>query len=123
MIRNILLVLIGGGIGSVLRYLASLMTSKFFPTTFPLATFVVNIVGCLLIGVVTGLYLKNNMTSPETRLLLVTGFCGGFTTFSTFAQENINLIQADNMMYAIVYTGLSVILGLTCVWLGLFLTR
>ncbi|NBV13935.1 MAG: fluoride efflux transporter CrcB [Sphingobacteriia bacterium] len=123
MTKNILMVLIGGGTGSVLRYLASLLTSKFFPTTFPLATFLVNIIGCLIIGVVTGLYLKNNISNPDTKLLMVTGFCGGFTTFSTFAQENVSLLQANNITIAIIYTGLSVILGLTFVWLGLFITK
>lgn len=123
MTKNILIVLIGGGTGSVLRYLASLLTSKFFPTTFPLATFLINIIGCFVIGIVTGLYLKNNMTNPDTRLLLVTGFCGGFTTFSTFAQENINLMQTNNLTLAIIYTGLSVVLGLAFVWLGLFITK
>lgn len=123
MTKNILIVLIGGGTGSVLRYLAFLLTSKLFPTTFPLATFLVNIIGCFIIGIVTGFYLKNNMANPDTRLLLVTGFCGGFTTFSAFAQENINLIQTNNMTLAIIYTGFSIILGLVFVWLGLLITK
>jgi CrcB protein len=100
-----------------------LLTSKFFPTTFPLATFLVNIIGCLIIGVVMGLYLKNNISNLDTKLLMVTGFCGGFTTFSTFAQENVSLLQANNITIAIIYTGISVILGLTFVWLGLFITK
>jgi len=123
MTKNILIVLIGGGTGSVLRYLASVLTNKYFPTSFPVGTFVVNIIGCFIIGALTGLYLKNNLTNPDTKLLLVTGFCGGFTTFSTFAQENINLMQTNNMTLAIIYTGLSVLLGLTFVWLGLFITK
>ncbi len=123
MTKNILIVLIGGGTGSVLRYLASVLTNKYFPTSFPVGTFVVNIIGCFIIGALTGLYLKNNLTNPDTKLLLVTGFCGGFTTLSTFAQENINLMQTNNMTLAIIYTGLSVLLGLTFVWLGLFITK
>ena len=123
MIKYILIVFIGGGTGSVLRYLTSVLTNKYFTSGFPLATFLVNIIGCLIIGIVTGLYLKNSMTNPDTKLLLVTGFCGGFTTFSAFAQENINLLQTNQISMAVIYTTLSVITGLAFVWLGLFLTR
>jgi len=123
MIKNILIVFIGGGAGSVFRYLTSIMTHKYFTGIFPLATFIVNVTGCLIIGIVTGLYLKNNMTNPDIRLLLVAGFCGGFTTFSAFAQENINLIQMDQLPTAILYTVSSVIAGLGFVWLGLAITK
>ena len=123
MIKNILIVFIGGGAGSVFRYMASLMTHKYFTGIFPLATFLVNITGCLIIGIITGLYVKNNMTNPDIRLLLVAGFCGGFTTFSAFAQENINLIQMDQLPTAILYTTLSVIAGLGFVGLGMAITK
>src|SRR6187455_1929124 len=117
MIKYILIVFIGGGTGSVLRYLTSVLTNKYFTSGFPLATFLVNIIGCLIIGFVTGLYLKNSMTNPDTKLLLVAGFCGGFTTFSAFAQENINLLQTNQISMAVIYTTLSVITGLAFVWL------
>ena len=123
MIKNILLVAIGGGTGSVLRYLTSVLTSKYFTSTFPLGTFVVNIVGCLIIGILTGLFYKSSMTSPDLKILFITGFCGGFTTFSAFAQENINLMQSNNLVTAIIYTTLSVVVGLTFVWIGLLMTK
>jgi CrcB protein len=123
MIKNILIVFIGGGTGSVFRYISSLITHKYFTGIFPLATFLVNITGCLIIGLVTGLYLKNSMSNPDVRLLLVAGFCGGFTTFSAFAQENINLIQTDQLPTAILYTIISVTAGLAFVWLGLSITK
>lgn len=123
MIKNILLVAIGGGTGSVLRYLTSVLTSKYFTSTFPLGTFAVNIVGCLIIGILTGLFYKSSITNPDLKILFITGFCGGFTTFSAFAQENINLIQSNNLVTAIIYTILSVIVGLTFVWIGLLIAK
>jgi CrcB protein len=123
MVKNILIVFLGGGSGSVFRYMTSVMTHKYFTGVFPLATFLVNIIGCLIIGLVTGLYLKSSMSNPDVRLLLVAGFCGGFTTFSTFAQENINLVQTDQLPTAIFYTVISVIAGLAFVWLGLSITK
>ena len=83
MIRNLLLVAFGGAVGSVGRYLVS----KWLEGGFPWGTLTVNIVGCLLIGFLTGLVTKGTL-SPEMKLLLVTGFCGGFTTFSTFARSS-----------------------------------
>ena len=118
-----LIVFLGGGVGSVLRYLTSAVTGKYYNGSFPLATLLVNVTGCLIIGAVTGLYLKNNMTNPDTRLLLVAGFCGGFTTFSAFAQENINLIQMNQFGMAVLYTVMSVLAGLAFVWIGLRITN
>ena len=123
MLKNILIVFIGGGTGSVFRYMTSVVTHKYFSGIFPLATFLVNMIGCLLIGIITGLYIKTSLTNPDTRLLLVAGFCGGFTTFSTFAQENINLIQMDQAPTAILYTVTSVIVCLAFAWLGMSLTK
>ena len=123
MLKNILIVFIGGGTGSVFRYMTSVVTHKYFSGIFPLATFLVNMIGCLLIGIITGLYVKTSLTNPDTRLLLIAGFCGGFTTFSTFAQENINLIQMEQAPTAILYTVTSVIVCLAFAWLGMSLTK
>lgn len=123
MIKNILFVLIGGGSGAVLRYLASELTSKYFQKNFPLATLLVNLAGCFVMGILMGLFLKNNVTNADAKLLLVTGFCGGFTTFSAFAYENLRLIQANNWSVAIIYTLISICAGLVFVWLGLLLTK
>jgi CrcB protein len=121
MIKHMLLVFIGGGAGSVMRYSTSLLSEKFMTISFPLATLMVNGAGCFIIGLLSGIFLKNNQT--DTKLLLITGFCGGFTTFSAFAQENLNLIQTNQITIAMLYTGLSILLGLALVWLGLFITK
>jgi len=123
MIKNFLIVFIGGGVGSAFRYLTSILTNKYFPSNFPTATFLVNAIGCLIIGIVAGMYLKSSMTNPDTKLLLITGFCGGFTTFSAFAYENLNLIRSDHLPLAIFYTCLSVIAGIGFVWVGLTVTK
>ena len=85
--RQLFFVFIGGGLGSVLRYIISRYLNQ-TGSGFPLGTFTANILGSLLIGIIIGLAAKNNTLSQNQTLLLATGFCGGFTTFSTFAYEN-----------------------------------
>ena len=112
--QNILFVAFGGAVGSVCRYL----TSRLFEASFPWATLLVNIVGSLLIGLLVGLSSKN-VISPDMKLLLVTGFCGGFTTFSTFANESFGMLKAGDVLLAALYVGLSVAIGIMAVWLGM----
>ena len=123
MIRAILLVGIGGGIGSIFRYLTSVIVGKYFHATFPLATFLANISGCLIIGLLFGLFERYHLTNPDLKYLFITGFCGGYTTFSTFAAENINLFQSENSFTAFAYIAASVIVGLLAVWAGVALTK
>lgn len=121
--RTLLFVAVGGAAGSVLRYLTSVAVSKFFSSAFPLATFIVNVVGCFLVGFIIGSLEKQQLTDSGIKWLLVTGFCGGFTTFSTFGHENINLFQSGNPALAFAYIGTSLAIGLAAVWLGLFLSQ
>ena len=117
MIRNILLVAVGGAVGSVCRYLLSSMNAA----SWPWGTFVVNILGSLIIGLLVGLISKG-VFSPEMKLLLVTGFCGGFTTFSTFANESFGMMKAGDVLMTAIYIGASIVVGILAVWGGLALS-
>ena len=117
---NIILVAVGGALGSVFRYLTSLFIAHFFYGKFPLATFLINFLGCFLIGV---FFNFSGKFDEKIKNLLMIGFCGGFTTFSTFANENLQLIQSGNYTIALVYMLLSVVLGVLGVWLGMILIK
>lgn len=123
MLKSILLVGLGGGTGSIFRFLASHFTRKYFSGNFPLATFLVNLSGCLLIGLFIGWMIKSQNFSTDLKWLLIVGFCGGYTTFSAFALENFELIQSEKYVMAILYILGSVILGILSVWLGIFLSK
>ena len=119
--KELLLVCIGSFFGGGARYLVSKAVQSWvavpsFPA-FPWGTMAVNIVGCFLIGLLSGLSLGGQI-SPSTKLVLVTGFCGGFTTFSTFMNENLLLGRDGAMLSAVLYTLLSLALGLIAVIVG-----
>lgn len=118
MLHTLLIVALGGGIGSALRYAVSKFVQDSTNGTFPYHTFAVNIVGCLLIGLFYGLAARGHLGNNATTLLLTTGLCGGFTTFSTFCNENIALLRGDNAFVALVYVASSVFCGLLAVMLG-----
>ncbi len=121
--NNILLIAIGGAIGSVSRYGCQKWIYQLYPNPFPLGTLVVNILGSLLIGLFFGFSEKGNIMSPEWRLFLTTGFCGGYTTFSTFSFETLALLKEGNYSYALMYIILSVLFGLMAVWLGTIIVK
>ena len=123
MIRTLLLIAFGGGIGSVLRYLTSVVVQKYYANIFPLATLITIVLGCFIIGLLMGVFEKNQVVTSDLKWLFVTGFCGGYTTFSTFGYENISLFQNNNSALAFLYIGGSVFMGLFAVWMGLILTK
>lgn len=119
LLKNIILVGLGGMIGSALRYLASHFIRH---ESFPYATFAVNILGSVLIGAIMGVAAKQEGFA-NWRLFLATGVCGGFTTFSAFAWENMQMLSQQRYTTFVVYTGATLVLGLAAVTLGYWLTK
>lgn len=116
MIKQFLLVGFGGAVGSVLRYAGNLLYGN---KSFPATTFFINIIGSFVLGIVIGYCLKTGTAANNWKLLLATGLCGGFTTFSAFSLENFQLIQEGKLMLSLLYIFSSVILGIAAAWLGL----
>lgn len=123
MIKSVLLIGLGGGIGSIARYFCQKWFANTIQHPFPWGTFVVNILGCFLIGVFYALAEKTTLLSPQTRLFLITGLCGGFTTFSTFAFENTSLMRSGDITYTLLYIVASVLLGIGAVFAGIGLIK
>lgn len=117
MITQLAWVAVGGAVGSMLRYACSRALNV---AAFPFGTLLVNVLGCLVIGLLWGLFTRH--TNEGLRLLLVTGFCGGFTTFSTFTYEGIQMIQEARWTTFILYTGISITGGLAATLIGFKLT-
>ncbi|MEA5006287.1 putative fluoride ion transporter CrcB [bioreactor metagenome] len=123
MLKHILLIGTGGFIGSVARYYVSKLNLLWDFLSIPIGTLLVNIAGCFIIGFLSGISDKSNLLSTDMRLFLMVGFCGGFTTFSSFANENLMLLHTGEILSIILYTSLSVILGFLAVYLGYVLSN
>ena len=121
--KNILWVGIGGALGSICRYLTQKAFLKLFPHAFPLGTFIVNITGCFLIGMLFGAANRLDYLSPAFRLLLMTGFCGGFTTFSAFTLEGMELMNQQKFLIFTLYFTCSVVFGLIATFTGAWITQ
>ena len=123
MIKSILIVGCGSFIGGALRFLVSTLMKNESASSFPIGTLLVNILGCFLIGVIYGLFVRYSTTSHMLCLLLTTGFCGGFTTFSTFSNESLQMLRAGNVGGFIGYVAASVLLGILLVLFGYNLVK
>lgn len=123
MIKEFLLAGIGSFFGGGMRYLVSKGLTAIAPIAFPFGTFTVNILGCLLIGFLSAQPANGSWLTPQLRLVLTTGFCGGFTTFSTFMNESSSLIKDGNTPYLALYLVGSLAVGLLAVAAGNWIAR
>lgn len=121
--RLLLLAGIGGFFGTCCRFLVNRLFVNIWKTNLPLATFTVNIVGCFIFGLIFGILNKNGVVAPRAYALLIVGFCGGFTTFSTFSFETFTLGLNGESIIALLYVVVSVILGILALWFGMAVTR
>lgn len=119
--RDVLCIFIGGGFGSVCRYAIGAWLLKGIRVPFPFATFTANAIGCLCIGLFLGYWAGK--PNHWLHLLLVTGFCGGFTTFSTFSNESVQLLREGSFGIAALYIITSLVVGLVMVFVGAMLTK
>lgn len=121
-LKQLLLVFIGGGFGSVLRFILGKFMNN-AENGIPYGTFAANILGSLLIGIILGMAAKNDSLTSNQTLLLATGFCGGFTTFSTFAYENHVFLKSGDFMTFAFYTIASFVIGFLAVFFGMYLVE
>lgn len=123
MLKNILLIGLGGSIGSIARYLVSRLSASVEWMSIPIGTLVVNVLGSLLIGLLIGISEKSPILTVELRMFLMVGLCGGFTTFSSFTGENLMLMRNGQFLSIFLYTGLSILLGFAAVYFGYIATK
>ena len=121
--KSFLLVFLGGGIGSSCRFLISNIINNSFKSFHYLGTFSVNVIGCIIVGIVMGFLQKENNFNQNYLLLFSSGFCGGFTTFSAFANENLDLIKNGNFSVFFLYVISSVVFGIAAAYLGYLIAK
>jgi CrcB protein len=121
-LKQILLIFLGGGLGSIFRYLISNISLLYF-TKIPYHTLISNSIGCLIFGLVMGWAFKNNQMNSPQIMLIATGFCGGLTTFSTFAYENIEFIKSGDLYSFVFYTFISIVISFSSILIGIQLLK
>ncbi|MES2616881.1 MAG: fluoride efflux transporter CrcB [Bacteroidota bacterium] len=121
--KGIIAVFIGSGIGGVMRYVLGRVIQTYYSGAFPLATLLINIFACLLLGVIIGYLDYKQLLSSRMQLFWATGICGGFSTFSTFSSENLTLYREGHYALLLLYVGLSVLLCFCATFGGLYLSQ
>lgn len=123
MLRTLLIIGAGSFIGGIARFLLTRLVQSNVQSVFPWGTLAVNVAGCLFIGILYGLFERGNLMDQQLRLFLTIGFCGGFTTFSTFANENFLMLSGQHYLQFSAYAVMSLALGLAAVYLGHLIVR
>ena len=123
MLKTLLFIGMGSFTGGVLRYLISRYVQNFLTPSFPLGTLLVNILGCFAIGLFYGLFERGNLMNPNLRMFLTVGFCGGFTTFSTFSLQTLAMLETGRWLLASIYALGSLAVCMVAVFLGVWIAR
>lgn len=121
--QSLFIVFLGGGLGSVVRYSLGRWVNTLHTQTFPWGTLVVNVAACLLLGLVVGLADHKQLFTASSRLFWTMGFCGGFSTFSTFSHETLSLLQQGLTMQLLAYVSLSLVLCVAITFIGIYLAQ
>jgi len=121
--KELIFVGAGGFIGSIARFLVQKLNLHWHVFSIPIGTLIVNVLGSLIIGLIIGISSKNTIISADLRLFLTVGFCGGFTTFSSFSAENLTLMQNGQFLTVLLYTALSILLGFLAAYVGLVVSN
>jgi CrcB protein len=120
---NLVLIFIGGGLGSLARFGLARITTNYFPPSFPYGTLAVNAASCFILGMILGISMDKYLVSPNLKLFVAVGFCGGFSTFSTFTNDIFELIRAGQFVYAGLNIALSLLICLVTLVGGMALSK
>ncbi len=118
-----LMIFIGGGAGSLVRYYLGRLIALYYPTAFPIGTFGVNVIACFVLGLILGMANQKQILSESSKMFWAVGFCGGFSTFSTFSAETVSLLQVGLSVTAMLYVILSVVICLVAFFAGQFVAQ